>query len=182
MAAPREAEPVKLLVGMLSAFPDALKVAEQRLAERWGDISVATEAAPHEFTNYYAREMGGPLLRRFVAFRQRIGPGDLAGVKLATNGIERALAATGCWDVERPVNLDPGIVTPAKLVLASCKDYAHRIYLADGVCGEVTLSYVGRAWQSYPWTYPDYRTAEYHAFFDQVRAELMTQRKGAGAP
>jgi Domain of unknown function (DUF4416) len=182
MAAPREAEPVKLLVGMLSAFPDALEAAEQRLVERWGDISAATEAKPHKFTGYYAREMGEHLLRRFVAFRQRISPSDLAGAKLATNDIEQELAAAGRWNVERPVNLDPGIVTPAKLVLASCKNYAHRIYLADGVCGEVTLSYVGNAWQSYPWTYPDYRTAEYHAFFDQVRAELMTQRKGAGAP
>jgi len=80
------------------------------------------------------------------------------------------------------VNLDPGYVTPAKLVLASCKDYTHRAYLARGVYAEPTLAYTGGRWQAHPWTYPDYRTAEYHAFFDRLRDRLLAARKEARRP
>jgi len=179
MAEPRSAEPVKLFVGMLSAFADALDAAELELAAQWGAVDLKSAPLSHEFTDYYRREMGGPLLRGFVAFNRLVDPADLAGIKCGTNAIERQLAATGRWPVARPVNLDPGYVTPAKLVLVSCKDYAHRVYLGDGVYAEATLSYTGGRWQAHPWTYPDYRTAEYHAFFTLLRERLLADRKEA---
>ena len=73
----------------------------------------------------------------------------------------------------RPLNLDPGYITPAKLVLASTKDHAHRIYLRDGIFAEVTLVYRQRKWQPLEWTYPDYRRDDYQRFFTQCREWLL---------
>lgn len=180
MAEPREVQPVALVVGMLSAFPETFAAAESDLAAEWGPVALRSEVMPHEFTDYYAVEMGGPLKRLFVAFERWIDPGQLAAIKLRTNAIERRIADLGRWPVTRPVNLDPGYIAPSKLVLASCKDYTHRIYLGQGVYAETTLGYTGGRWQSYGWTYPDYRTAQYQAFFDRVRRDLLERRRRDG--
>lgn len=87
------------------------------------------------------------------------------------------MAAAGEWPVARPMNLDPGYIAPSKLVLASTKDYSHRIYLDDGVYGEVTLLFQQGAWRQFEWTYPDYRTPAYHEFFARVRSRLLEQRR-----
>ena len=80
----------------------------------------------------------------------------------------------------RPLNLDPGYITPAKLVLASTKDHAHRIYLRDGIYAEVTLSFRGRKWQPLEWTYPDYRRDDYQRFFTECREWLLNCGHGGG--
>ena len=82
----------------------------------------------------------------------------------------------------RPVNIDPGLITPAKLILATTKDHAHRIYLGRGIHAEVTLRYVGRKWTPWPWTYPDYAAPTYHSFFDQVREMLKGQSGESARP
>ncbi len=69
----------------------------------------------------------------------------------------------------RLINIDPGYVDLAKLVLASTKDYAHRIYLRKGIFAEITLSYRGNSFSPNDWTYPDYRSAEYIGIFNQIR-------------
>jgi hypothetical protein len=69
----------------------------------------------------------------------------------------------------RLLNLDPGYLTEAKLVLASTKDHAHRIYLSQGIYAEVTLSYRRGHWRHHDWTYPDYQRSDYQAFFDRCR-------------
>jgi len=179
MGRPAEAEPVKLIVGMLSAYPGALAEAENRLAEPLGPVDLRSDLFAHEFTEYYRDEMGHPLVRYFVAFERLLRPEDLAGIKRFTNDVEDRLADGGEWPAARPVNLDPGYITPAKLVLASTKDHAHRLYLGEGIYGELTLRYVRGQWRTHDWTYPDYRTPEYHAFFNRVRERLLAQRREA---
>jgi hypothetical protein len=73
---------------------------------------------------------------------------------------------------ERPLNLDPGYITLAKLVLASTKDHAHRIYLSQGIYAEITLNYRAGSWQPLPWTYPDYRRSDFQEFFTNCREYL----------
>lgn len=180
MAATHDPTPVKLVVGMLSAFPKALAAAEAELVRSWGRVDLKSPVMPHDFTDYYRDQMGEPLMRLLVSFERLIDPGELADIKRRTNAIEEELAAANPWPVARPVNLDPGYVTPAKLVLASCKDYTHRIYLRGGVYAETTLGYTGGRWTVYDWTYPDYRTAAYHEFLDGVRRRLMAQQKEDG--
>ncbi len=178
MAPIREPEPVKLILGMLSAFPGTFAAAEQALVEALGPVDLRSEVTAHEFTEYYRDEMGHPLARSFLAFARLIDPGELPEIKRSTNDLERQIAAGGEWNAPRPINLDPGYVAPAKLVLASCKDYTHRIYLGDGVYAETTLAWINGRWETYRWTYPDFRTANYQDFLTQVRARLMEQRKG----
>jgi len=180
MAEAKPPHPVILLVGMLAGREEWLNAAEAELVEHFGPAELTSETWPHEFTDYYAPRMGEHLLRRFIAFGRRIDPGELAAIKRAANAIEAELAAALAADVPRPVNLDPGYVAPAKLVLASCKDYSHRVYLAEGVYAELTLVFEHGAWRAMPWTYPDYRTAAYQHFFSRVRDGLRTPRGRGG--
>ncbi len=116
-----------------------------------------------------------------MAFEQPIGPGRLAAIKRATNAVEAEFAAGRGGGPPRPVNLDPGYVTESKLVLASAKDFAHRIYLGEGIYAEVTLTYARGRWQAGPHTFPDYASGRYDAFLTAARAALRRQlgRKGA---
>jgi len=177
MGEPSEAEPVRLIVGMLSAYPGALAEAEAHLVDPLGPVDLRSDLFAHAFTEYYRDEMGHPLVRYFMSPERLIRPGDLAGIKCFTGDVERRVAEKGDWPVARPVNLDPGYIAPAKLVLASTKNHSHRIYLDGGIYGEVTLLYARNAWQTLEWTYPDYRTEAYHAFFTEVRERLLAQRR-----
>jgi hypothetical protein len=171
MGQPRPHEDVALVVGMLTRFPELLDRAEAMLAERFGPVRRSSRIIPFTYSDYYAPEMGEDLLRKFLVFERTAPPDRLAEIKLATNAFEEELAGPE-WPVKRPINLDPGYLELSKLVLASTKDHAHRIYLRDGIFAEITLSYRGGAFQPLPWTYPDYRTDEYRAFFESARGDL----------
>ncbi|MBM4016920.1 MAG: DUF4416 family protein [Planctomycetes bacterium] len=173
----RQVEPVKLFVGMLSAYPGAFAESQEALAETLGPVDLRSDLFAHAFTEYYRDEMGHPLVRLFVSFERLIEPGRLPAVKRLTNDLEDRMAAAGQWPVVRPMNLDPGYIAPSKLVLASTKEYSHRIHLAEGIYAEVTLLYAHGAWKTLEWTYPDFRTPAYHDFFTRVRARLMEQRR-----
>src|SRR5262245_12071283 len=120
--------------------------------------------------------MGPGLKKQFLAFEQLMDSAALASVKRETNDWESEYAVAEQHAEARPLNLDPGYITPAKLVLASTKDHAHRIYLRDGIHAEVTLVYRNRQWQPMEWTYPDYRRADYQTFFTQCREYLLAHR------
>jgi hypothetical protein len=164
---------------MLSAFAELFGRAEAAMSERFGAVARASEVMPFHFTGYYEPEMGANLLRKFLAFERSVDAADLAEIKLWTNALEDRLAAEPGCAVPRPINLDPGYVAPSKLVLATTKDHAHRVYLGRGIYAEVTLTFLKGAFEPMPWTYPDYRTEAYRRFFEQVRAGLLAQQKTA---
>jgi hypothetical protein len=141
--------------------------------EEFGQIVLTSNAFNFTETDYYLATMGSNLKKQFFAFDRLIDPAELAGIKRQTNDWEAEYAALARQAEPRPINLDPGYVTPAKLVLASTKDHAHRIYLRDGIYAEVTLSFRAGRWQPHEWTYPDYRRADYQAFFTACRDRLM---------
>ena len=163
--------PVKLVVGMLSQAPERFERAEQALAEAYGRIDYRSPTLPFAFTDYYARELGPHLQRLFIAFRDLIDPSRLAAVKRHTSSLEQAWAEGG----RRCINLDPGYLCAGKLVLATTKDHAHRLYLNEGIYAEVTLAYRDGAWRPWPWTYPDYRSEEYRAILTSIRGLYMAQ-------
>lgn len=171
--------PVKLIVGILTSLPEILPEAEARLADAFGAIDARSDIYPFEWTGYYDGTMGSPLMRRFVSIRDLVDPSALAEAKVRTNGIE-ALLASAPGAVPRPVNLDPGYLEQSKLVLASAKNFSHRIPLAGGVYGEVTLQYRDGGWHSLPWTFPDYGSERYHPFFSSLRARYRAQLQEAG--
>lgn len=165
--------PVLLLIAASSRYVAALTWARERCEARFGPLSQISEPFDFVETDYYAATMGTGLKKQFLACGTLIDPGDLPGIKRETNALEAKYASLGGHPEPRPLNLDPGYITPAKLVLASTKDHAHRIYLRDGIYAEVTLNWRQKKWQPMEWTYPDYRRDDYQQFFTQCRAWLL---------
>ncbi|NLF30385.1 MAG: DUF4416 family protein [Planctomycetes bacterium] len=176
MAQAHPPAPAKLIVGLLAGREAWLEAGRAALVERFGPADIESEVMAFDFTDYYRREMGEGLLRQFLAFERLIAPDDLAAIKLATNAMEADLASRFA-DVARPVNLDPGYVTTAKLVLASAKDFSHRIYLSHGIYAEMTLRVVRGRWESAPWTFPDYASGRYDVFLTAARERLKAQSR-----
>lgn len=168
MAAPSEPTPGRLIVGLLAAGEQLLALAEARLAEEFAAVELRSETIPFDFTRYYEPEFGAGLLRRWVCPAGRFRADQLSGLKLLTNKVESGFAAAG----RRRVNIDPGIVTRQNVVLASCKDFAHRVSIGSGVFAEVTMIYRGGDWRPLEWTYPDYRTETCLDFLRRCRATL----------
>jgi len=172
---------VKLICGMISAQPALFDRAAVRLAETFGPVHILSEVMPFDFTDYYEPQMGRGLLRRFLAFERLISPEALVEAKCLSNALERDLAAGA--EVARPINLDPGYVEPSKLVLASMKNFSHRLYLGRGVYGEVTLMYRKGKWEPLGWTFPDYASGRYDDFLTAARDRLrQAQADGAQEP
>jgi hypothetical protein len=177
---PKEPRPAKLIVGVLAPDERCLKAATERLVAAFGELDLVSEAWPFDQTHYYADEIGPMILRQFVSMEKLVDPGHLAAIKHQTNRMEQELAMSLGLPVPRPVNLDPGLIEASKLVLATTKNYSHRIYIGDRMYAEVTLLYDKGRWCPMPYTYPDYRQACYHAFFSKVRARLVEQLRGLG--
>jgi len=177
MALPCQPKPVKLICGMISYDKSLFDDAQISLQEAFGTCDIISDIFDFDFTHYYDGEMGSPLWRRFVAFEHLADPGRLAWAKRFSNELEARFAALGGGSQARPINLDMGYVEQSKLVLASMKNFSHRIYLADGVYAEVTLAYHKAGWQSYEWTFPDYASGRYRAFLDAARSSLLSKRE-----
>ncbi len=164
--------PVLLIVASSSRYAEVLQWAQERLITQFGPVALASDAFDFTETDYYTATMGEGLKKQFLAFERLVDAAALADIKRQTNDWEAEYAALGRHAEPRPLNLDPGYITPAKLVLASTKDHAHRIYLRYGIFAEVTLAYRGGRWQPLEWTYPDYRRDDYQSFFMRCR-ELL---------
>lgn len=164
--------PAKLLASVI--YRDEKRFADARnlFAERIGTVERVSGPFPFDFTDYYAREMGAPLVRRFVVAADLVPRDSLAAAKEAAERIEDALAVGG----RRTVNVDPGLLTEESFILATGKNYSHRVYLRDGVFAELTLVYRKGAYRALPWTYPDYASDAVRAFLSGVRSAYRESR------
>ncbi|MBI9016080.1 MAG: DUF4416 family protein [Phycisphaerae bacterium] len=173
-------KPVKLIVAMISQSAELFAIAIEQMQKLWGEVDIISDNLKFDYTKYYKKEMGENLLRKFVSFENLIDPGEIAGIKHKTNEMEEQLALTPegkKFGVDRPINLDPGYIEPAKLVLATTKNFSHRIYIGENMFAEVTLYYKHESWHSFPFTFPDYASGDYNVFLDPVRAKLLEQTK-----
>jgi hypothetical protein len=171
----KEPSPVKLIVGILAANENCLQAAVEALTAEFANLDLQSDIWPFTQTDYYNSQIGENILRQFVSIDEPIDPGSLPDIKHQTNKLEQKLAAKLNIDLPRPVNLDPGIIEPSKLVLATTKNYSHRIYIGQKMYAEVTLIFDKGTWQPLPYTYPDYEQQCYHDFFDKVRTRLLQQ-------
>jgi hypothetical protein len=174
MAQIAEPDNAKLICGMISSQENLFDRAQKTLEASHGAVCISSEIIPFDFTNYYYPQMGDGLMRKFIAFDRLIDPSELPDIKRATNDIEVELACDG--RVDRPINLDPGYITLANLVLGSMKNFSHRIYLTRGVFAEVTLMYRD-GWKPLEWTFPDYASGKYFPFLTATRNALRDQLK-----
>jgi hypothetical protein len=164
--------PVLLLIAVSSRYDEALAWAEQLAVQEFGPLLLKSDAFDFTETDYYLASMGPDLKKQFLTFETLLDPGRLPQIKIATNDWEQQFANQFECEESRPLNLDPGYLTLAKLILASTKDHAHRIYLGQGIYAETTLNYRSKAWQTSPWTFPDYQREDHQAFFTQCRQAM----------
>jgi hypothetical protein len=160
-----------------SQSPEALAWARQLLVEQWGPIARESDLFDFDQTDYYRDEMGSDLKKVIWAFESPADPGELASWKLQSNRWERSYQSPAGERVVRPLNLDPGYLSQAKLVLATTKDRDHRIYLGQGIFAECTLYFHKQQWQPRDWTYPDFCSAPYRSFLLDCRDYLRERSR-----
>ncbi len=173
--------PVKLFVGVLTSIPEAFDHAEKELTRLYGSVDSRSQAFSFDLTHYYDETMGKSIQRRFFSFSELIEPAAIAEMKVQTNELESILGMK--WqDIQRPVNLDPGYLEQSKIVLASTKNFYHRILIQGSIYAEVTLHFEAGKWCAFPWTFPDFKTDQYHPFFTSLRNLYRAQLCGMGVP
>jgi hypothetical protein len=131
-----------------------------------------------DFTTYYKKEMGAPLSRRMVVFKPLIAQTQLAAIKQTTNAVEKKYQRQG----RRRVNIDPGYLLPERFVLATGKNFTHRVYIGQGIYADLTLIYQKGAFRALPWTYPDYADRRLIDFLSLVRNKYMLDLKQGKQP
>jgi len=171
MAAPAPFPLEKLVFGLLLAPGGELSAVVDALGERFGELDYRSRPLAFDFTSYYSEEMGAPLTRYFLSAARLRAPDQLATIKLETNAIERELSADG----SRSANIDPGMLSESRFILATAKRFSHRIPLAHGIYGEVTLIYEKKDYRPQPWTYPDYASRAYRDVLCTIRELYRSQ-------
>ena len=176
MAEIREFNAAKFFCGIIVAPGIDPREYELPLAERLGPVDIRSELLPFDFTDYYTTQMGSELCRIFLAFNRLRSPQELPEIKIFTNGLEKIVS--GKHSGSRVVNIDPGYITEASMVLASAKPFSHRIPLANGIYGQLEYMFGREGVRFLPWTFPEYRSEKVVGFFTDLRRIYRSQLAG----
>lgn len=165
--------PVKLIVSVFSQRTSLIETAEKILSNKFGPIDFSSQVLNFNHTKYYEKEFGRDLKRKFISFKKLIRPEELWKIKVLTNRLEEKFIK----DNKRQINIDPGYISLANLILASTKNFSHRIYIKKCIYQEVTLIFKDKTFLALAWTYPDYQSKECIDIFNQIRNALSSQLK-----
>ena len=176
MSLPQDPKPGKLVIGLFMKDKTLFEPLSADLCSAYGDVDLVSSWFPFDYTSYYEPEMGSPLFRRLLSFSDLINQEELAAIKVFTNSIEGAHTQNG----RRGVNIDPGYLLHERFVLASGKNFSHRIYIGQKIYADLTLIYQNGAFRSLPWTYPDYADQPILSFLEKVRDKYAFDLKQAG--
>jgi hypothetical protein len=174
MAEPKHFSQVKLVCGIIASQELCFQKAEERLVGLHGPVDKASPLFDFNLTNYYQEQMGKNLQRKFLSFANLISPERLSEIKLRTNELEEEIRKEFQASL-RIVNLDPGYLTPSALIMATAKDFAHRIPLRGGIYAHLELLFSKKEVRILSWTYPDYKTEGYQKFFLEIRQIYLSQ-------
>jgi len=174
MSTPNESDKVKLFSSLFSTEKKLIDQVIDQLVALFGPPEVISAWLSFDRTRYYEREMGWPLHRRFILFKDLISPEDIVDIKLKTNEIEGKYSN----ECKRQINIDPGYISLERLVLATGKNYTHRIYLSNGIYADLTLVFNQGTFKPLEWTYRDYSDPESIDFFNNERAKYKNQLRG----
>lgn len=167
---------VRLFVAVMFQRRFELEEVLSPLTSKYGEIDRSYGPVNFAWSDYYEEEMGSDLLKYFAVFKNSFDRSLLPSIKNYTNDLESRFSVDG----KRVVNIDPGYVARDKLALASTKDFYHRLYLGEGIYGEVTLHYRKGCFRYFSWTYPDYKEPEFLKFLEMARADLVYGIRRAG--
>ncbi|MGM0392816.1 MAG: DUF4416 family protein [Thermodesulfobacteriota bacterium] len=173
MSVPKPPDPAKLVMSVFMKEKPLFEPVFSLLEAIGGPVDLVSRWLDFDFTSYYHKEMGHPLFRRILAFKPLANQADLADIKQATNDVEQRFAR----DNQRRINIDPGYLLPSRFVLATGKDYAHRIYIGKHIYADLTLMYIHKQFVPLDWTYPDYRSTDILRFLEQVRDKYQLDLK-----
>ncbi len=173
MSRPIPPKPAKLVISMFMNDRQAVAAVISSLSADLGPVDMISAWMLFDHTDYYAAEMGGPLYRRLVVFKELIEQQNLADIKHFTNRVESRLADSS----RRRVNIDPGYLLPERFVLATGKNYSHRIFIGQGIYADLTLIYHSGGFQPLEWTYPDYREDRMRRYLNATRRKYLDDLK-----
>jgi len=171
MGQPKLAVDVKLFTAVTFKDDETYENVKSTLEKEYGPIEIRSAIYDFIYTKYYSHEMGLNLKKQFLGFKDLIPKDTLADIKLKTNDIEADFSDEG----KRTVNIDPGYLTGAKVVLATTKNFDHRIYLGKGIFGDIHLRYRHGKFLINEWTYPDYRGMVVIEFLARLRKIYMRE-------
>ncbi len=173
MSRPKPPDPAKLVFSLFMKDQGVFEKIFDRLEQIAGPVDIISPWIDFNFTDYYDREMGSPLYRRVMAFKPLMDQEMLPSIKIATNGLEQA-----CLEGEnRLVNIDPGYLLSSRFILATGKEFAHRIYIGQQIYADLTLIYTRQGFKALEWTYPDYASKEMTGFLEKVRSKYLVDLK-----
>ena len=168
--------PVKLIVGIISSQDSAVEWTEKALTAAYGPVDLRSATLSFNQTDYYEKQMGKGLRRRFLSFSRLVPPESLADIKIHTNGLEEEVKKPLAGE-ERVVNIDPGILTASALIMATAKNFAHRIPLHQGIYAHLEMLFSKNAVKLLSWTYPDFQQEAYQRYFLEARQVYLRQLK-----
>jgi hypothetical protein len=177
MAEIRPFAPAKLVCGVIAADEEHFDRAEAALAGLYGPVDGRSGRFPFDFSDYYEPRMGTGLRRGFLSFSSLVPPEKLSEIKIRTNALEEEIRLA-LDSPRRVANLDPGIITAAALIMATAKDFAHRVPLREGIYAHLEFLFARRGIRLLEWTYPDFRDGRYTPFFLEARNRLLEALKG----
>lgn len=163
----------KLFCGIICAkdYPRAGFLED--LERMWGPCDFVGPSMRFDFTKYYEKEMGIELKRFLVSFQDLADPSTLSEKKRQAILCEQRHVR----NAGRQVNIDPGMLSPDRIVLASTKNNRHRIPLSDGIYGDLTLLYYCSGYHALPWTYADYQSEALQQQCLDIREKYLQQLK-----
>ena len=174
MSTPKDPSPAKLVAGCIMNDRALVEQVYPLLEDAFGPVDIISAWLDFAYTDYYYREMGSPLHRKVFVFKELIGQDDLARIKETTNRIETQFAADG----RRSINIDPGYLVSSRFILATGKEYSHRIYIGRKIYADLTLMYSKKkGFQTLDWTYPDYASKSMISFLTKVREKYLLDLK-----
>jgi hypothetical protein len=169
MSIPQKGKKVKMISSLFSQEEELIQSVIAQMESFFGPTDWISKKFIFNRTRYYEKEMGWPLYRRFISFSKLISPDSIVDIKLATNKVENEYR----FNNKRRINIDPGYISLERLVLATGKNYIHRIYLAKGIYADLTLVFHAGTFNPLAWTYPDYRDEKVIGCFNLIRNNYL---------
>lgn len=140
----------------------------QLWTEEYGPSEILRPAF-NPLMEYYSKEMAGELGRFLVITQNVYSRSELLKSKLLSLEWERKFAV----QEKRTVNVDTGFLSLENFLLATTKNYSHRIFIGDDIFADLTFEFKHGKFQALPWTYPDYQDPQKLSFLTQSRNRLL---------
>lgn len=162
MSKPEKPTPSLLFSGFIFKEENVFEDLKSQLQENWGKVLDESSLFPFDITEYYFKEMGMPLSRKFILFDNFLeNPSKIVEIKLQSLKFEEKFSFEG----KRKINIDPGYLNQYQVVISTFKKFSHRIYLGEGVYAHLEYIIKKKSPSPLPWTYPDFLKENYINLF-----------------